>query len=575
MSEPAARWRGVLADALLLLFVAGLGAKAAFGGAGMRDVDLADESAVVVGAADVPARGLPPVDWSPLYVLWNHGLIRAGAPLEDVPYTSWAGLAVLLPAAVYLLGRALGAGRAAAVVAGGFVPATTLIDIWPYPIHLTATILALGAALAVRLPRAPGAAVFGLTLLTATYARPEYLYALYLFAPLAIGAAIGAIFRRGAWRAVLGAVALFAVGSALLVWALGSPRAESGRPIIAFGQHYAYNRFLAGGRTDSPWHQWENYIRADFGDATTVGAALRNNPDAFLWHVGTNARRLPDTLFTVATPRVDLTRLHQPHLILNAPTRHPKSEALAKRIAALVLVCGLVGVVFGLRRWRRSDGEVEASKLLLGVLMLALVAAPGFAAMLLVFPRFHYAIPSVVFATALAAAGAKYLPRPQWARGPLAERVALGLVMVALAAFVPNRAHGWCVQARLKGQQIEPVPAPSRACVHTIRELDLRGRVIFLDFGGARAFYAGFDATRFVEPFAARPGEGFVSFVRRTDVGVVLFEPLLFLLPPFRDDPDARALFEGRESELFRVFPVEGYPHHRVAVRRDLLPPGR
>jgi hypothetical protein len=420
--------------------------------------------------------------------------------------------------------------------------------------------------------------VLGLSLLTVTYNRPEYLYALYLFAPLAVGATVFGLWSADSRRAVLGAVALFATGSALLVWALGSPRAEGGRPIIAFGQHYAYNQFLEGkgAENGSPWGQWENYIRADFGDATTVGGALRNNPGAFFWHVGTNAQRLPGALSRTATPRIDLSRLRHAHMFLNIPSRHPKSEALARRAVALVVGCGLVGVVIGLRRWRPDPGEVSA--LPVGMLMLGFVAAPAVAAALLIFPRYHYGIPSVVFAVALAAAGFRYLPRPERARTRTAERLALVAVVGALALFVPNRANGWCVQSRLwgpkGGQKIEPVPTPYRASVRAIRELDLRGEVVFLDLSGARSFYAGFGPTA-VDPFTAQPGEKFLPFVRRTNVGVVVFEPHLLLFAPFRDDPDARALFEGKDSELFRTFPVDGYPDFRIAVRRDLLPPGR
>lgn len=571
-TRPALRWRGALADAVLLLFVAGLGLKAAYGAAHIRDVDLADECATVAGAAQFPAHSLPAVEGSPLYVLGQFGLIRSGAPLEDVPFFSWACLAVLLPCSVYLLARSLGAGRAAAVLAGGFIPATTLIDIWPYPMHLAAVVLTLGTALAARLPRAPAVAVLGLTLLTATYVRPEYLYALYLFAPLALAAVVRELWHVESRRAALGSVALFATAGALLGWALGAPWAKGNRSMSAFGQHYACNRCLVDGRTESPWNQWENSIRADFGDATTVGGALRNNPEAFFWHIGTNARRLPHWVTGVAIPRVDLSQMHQIHLA-ELPSRYPRYEWLARRTVAIAMGSGLVGVVLGLWRWRR--GEEAAARLPIGVLMLALIVAPGIAASLVVFPRLHYAIPAVVFATALTAAGAPHLPQPQWARSRAAELVALAAVAVGLALFVPNRANGWCVQSRLGGRQrIEPVAAPSRACVRAVRELELRGQVTFLDISGARSFYSGFGMGH-VDPYAAAPGERFSDFVRRTNVGVLVLEPQVLATPLMRDDPDAKALATGRESESFRVFPVEGYPDFRIAVRRDLLLPGK
>src|SRR5262245_17571783 len=141
MSEPLrpSGWRGVPTDAVLLLFVAGLGLKAVYGPAHCRDLDLMDECPSWAAPVPIPTEGPPPVEYSPLYALWNLALVRFGVPLAEVPCFSWACLAVLLPSAVYLLASSLGAGRAAAVAAGGFLPATTLIDIWPYPIHLTAT----------------------------------------------------------------------------------------------------------------------------------------------------------------------------------------------------------------------------------------------------------------------------------------------------------------------------------------------------------------------------------------------------------------------------------------------------
>jgi hypothetical protein len=222
------------------------------------------------------------------------------------------------------------------VLAGGFVPATTLIDIWPYPMHLAAVVLMLGTALAARLSRAPAVAVLGLTLLTATYVRPEYLYALYLFAPLALAAVVRELWRPESRRAALSSVVLFVTVGVLLGWALGAPWAAGNRSMSAFGQHYACNRCLAGAQTESPWNQWENYIRADFGAATTVGAALRNNPEAFFWHIGTNARRLPHWVTGVAIPRVDLSQMHQIHLA-ELPSRYPPTDWLVRRAVAIAI----------------------------------------------------------------------------------------------------------------------------------------------------------------------------------------------------------------------------------------------
>jgi hypothetical protein len=570
MEEPARRpghWRGVLADTLLLLFVAGLGVKAVVGTVGIRDFDPGDEWSFAQGAMAVPARGVPSVDWSPLYILWDYGLIRTGVLPQDVPFYSWACMAVLLPASVYLLARGLGAGRAAATVAGGVLPATTLIDINPLSFHLVASILALGTGLAARVPRAWAVAVIGLTLLTVTYVRPEFFYPLCL---VVLAGAVGALWLR---RAALGPVAVFVGGSAALVCALGSPRAEAGRPLIAFGQHYTMNRYLQGTRTVSELVVWDRCVSEDFNGATTVSGAWANNPDAFYWHLGTNARQLPEWLSAVAAPRLVLSRLRATYINPEPNWEHPKSVAQASRAFWLVLLAGWVGVVVGLRRWVRGDDG--SSPLPVGVLVLALVGVPALGSSLLVFPRLHYAVPTVVLAVALAAAGARHLPRPWWARTRTTDRLVLAAVLVGLMLVVPNRANGWCVQSRFwGGQVIETVPTPIRASALAVRALDLRGEVVFLDVSSMASFAAGFGQVP-VYPFSAKPGEDFLTFVRRTNVSVVIFDPNLRQMQPMLNDPAAQALADGRDSELFRVFPVEGYPTHRIAVRRDLLPPGK
>ena len=64
----------------------------------MRDVDLADEWAAGVGGHRGP-RARASRRWTgPRLHFVDSLLIRSGVPLEDVPFTSWAGLAVLLRA---------------------------------------------------------------------------------------------------------------------------------------------------------------------------------------------------------------------------------------------------------------------------------------------------------------------------------------------------------------------------------------------------------------------------------------------------------------------------------------------
>jgi hypothetical protein len=256
------------------------------------------------------------------------------------------------------------------------------------------------------------------------------------------------------------------------------------------------------------------------------------------------------------------------------PSRHPRTEALVRRVLLAALVYGLIGAAIG---FRRQFVGCDGGRLGVALLMLALVAAPALAASLTIHPRFHYLIPSVVFVTVIAGAGARHAPRPDWLRGAVAARFGLIAAGVGLAIVVPNRAHGWCLQAEFKpgygGPTIFPSSTPIRDSVRTIRALDLRPPVVFLDHTGAVPFYAGFGEGH-VTPFVARPGESFTAFVDRTGVGAFVLDPCLAACSQFRDDPDFCSLVRGRENATFRLVPVREQPDLWIAVRRDLVSVG-
>ena len=238
------------------------------------------------------------------------------------------------------------------------------------------------------------------------------------------------------------------------------------------------------------------------------------------------------------------------------------------------LVYGLLGALIGLRGWLR--GNLEGSRLPVAFAMLVLVAAPAVAASLLVHPRFHYLIPTVTLTTAIAAAGYRHLPRPGCAAKTNAVTgVAIIATAVALALVVPNRVNGWCIQSRLgksrQAQTIKPMHTMIRSYVQTIRGLELPPDTRVLEVGTVRTFYAGFCGGH-VYPQSIPVGESFLAFVDRTDVGVVILEPVLAECPQLRNDPDLRALMDGKEIPRFRLVPLAEYPNLRVAVRRDLLP---
>jgi hypothetical protein len=298
--------------------------------------------------------------------------------------------------------------------------------------------------------------------------------------------------------------------------------------VIAFAQHYGYKRVTSGERTENPFGEWEVFLRTDFGGATTVRAAFENNPRAFAWHVATNARRTPAALLATAAPRTDLARVREPHLLPDAP-RHPRAEWLARGALALALVWGATGLVLGRRR-----GAPAADRAPLGALAFALAALPAAAGALLVYPRFHYFVPLFVLGAALAAAGFRHL---RFARRGLAPAPALALLACALALVVPNRMHGYCLQAKLWGAPPPVAPQSNRAVVEALRALNLPPGTACADRDRLRPFYAGL--------VPVRPGAA---------CGAMVLEP--------HDD----------SGDRFFIITVPNSPNVRVAVRRDLLP---
>ena len=141
---------------------------------------------------------------------------------------------------------------------------------------MATVVLVFGCVLAVRIQSVPLAlAVLGLTLLLASYARPEYFVAFLIFCLAGLAATLVALWRcPRCWR-LLGACVLLVVVPAALAARLAGVPLGGDRSFYAFGQHYAYNVSRSRPLAVNPMYRWELVIREDFGEAQSVGAALR------------------------------------------------------------------------------------------------------------------------------------------------------------------------------------------------------------------------------------------------------------------------------------------------------------
>jgi hypothetical protein len=560
MSEPEPapsafkRW---LPDVVLLLVLFALAAKMNYHVWTVRDIGMDDETLYLAHGHYLAEWGLPLPCYSPAYVFWYNAWDRLHLDRIFVYYTNWVLLLYLLAAGQYLLVRALGGFRIGALAVAFLTLTSGVAEVWPYPMHLATFLLAAGTALASRMRSWPSTLfVIGTTLLIGGFLRPEFTTSFMLFCVAAFGYMLWALWKRPEQRRRLVVLSLMLAGlAAALFGTLGNPL-SGGRSFFAFGQHYSLNLW-ATHRTDvDPWTNWESLTHADFGDADSVGQAIRNNPRAFLWHVSCNVGYLPGRLLEVTQVQLGLA----------------KDATTAFRILLFLLATG-GGVGLLMRLFRRSTAAADPERrpLRVALLMFLLTAGPTVMAVLVVFPRLHYLIPLTAFTTALAFSGycgfRPVVERLRW----LDSRAALSVFVVILAVVTPNRAHPWSPQQALRKAPAAPAPSLDvQRTVAVLRDLHVHSpqRIGVLEADFSRAFYAGWD---FYKVDHWTKTTNFWQFIDEHNISTVVLDERLLTDSRFKDDPEFVAFAAEKSARNFHFFTVPD-TKVRVAVREDLLP---
>lgn len=547
------RW---LPDALLLLILLALAAKMEYQVWTVRDLGMDDETYYLASGHYLAERGFPAACYSPAYVLWYHGWDELHLNPVAIYYANWMLLVYLLAAGQYVLVRTLGGFRIGALAVAFLTLTAGVCEVWPYLMHLTTFLLAVGAATAARMRSWPSTLfVIGTTLLVGGFLRPEYTTSFILFCVIAAGYVAWALFKRPQERRRLAVLSLLLVGmAAALFGKFGNPLAGS-RSFLAFGQHYSLNLWSTHRVDIDPWTNWEALTRADFGDAATVGQAVRNNPRAFLWHVACNLRFLPGRVAGITDPQLLLS---------------PSYTINLRRVLKIAVALGAVGLLLRLFRRSTAAADPAARPLRVVLLLFALAAAPAVLALVIVWPREHYLIPLTAFATALAFSGycgfRFVMDRLRW----LDAWPALTAFVVLLAVVTPNRAHPWSLQQAT--HQAPPTPAPSldkQRTVAVLRGLHVHApqAIGVLEADYSRAFYAGWN---FYKIDHWTKTQGFWQFIDLYNVAAVVLDERLLTDERFKDDPEFVAFAAEKVARNFRFFTVPE-THVRVAVRADLL----
>lgn len=494
--------------------------KAIAGRVGAFDLGFDDECWILEAGLALPTRPLPPAEYGPLYAVW-YRILGALEPDPVSLYTfNWVVLQLGLAGLLYALALRSGAPRLAAGVVTIAWSLSYIITVWPFAVYFSTAVLALGAlATTFQTDRLGATATLAITTAAAAFVRPELaIPGMTLSAIVVVWSvtrAVRARRRRALWAAIAVPTTI-----AALVHVFGSPLA-GGRSYFAFEQHYAMNRVQAGGLDLDPMTAYQSTLAADFPHAESIVEAAGENPSAFAWHVGRNARLLPERLAWCWT------------------TDDYVPPALSVALS-LILLAVLGAGAFALVRRARS-----VSPRLIGWLPIWIPLGASFlAANLVIYPRDHYFVSFGFFATATLAAASGAL---SWQPRRFASFVGpAGLAgALLLLALLPTYRRGAMPSLFEPRGSPPPTEWDGRNTVEALRALGLRGERVVLEPEYSRAVYAGIPFRWVPHGEKDRP---FSELIRHHDVDVVILTQRLRDDARYRDDPEFRAFLEGSDQ---------------------------
>jgi len=470
------RWPELVVTALVLALVL----KTTIGALGAADLSFDDETLYLdASRPEAAGRWLPLADSSPLYPLWYRALSAFAPDPVNLDYFNWLTLTAALPILLYALALRSGASLVAAATVSVAWSLSHTVWTWPFVSKFATLILATGALAATFAEdRRIATAIASVVLSAAAYARAELTALALLFSGICFVWGLHDALKRKRPRAALVAAVIPALTSVTLRFKFGDPTA-GGRAFFAFAQHYALNVVHSKHLTIDPWTNWDKLARPAFPTAQTIFEAARENPSAFLWHIGRNAIRFPEEVVELLDPL--------PYL----PT------VLAWVMSAALYAVIILGVV-GLHASRRHP-DLRLSRWL-PLLVIVAIATAG--SVLLIQPREHYILPLCFLAlAALAGLGTRAVPasiasklssRASRLRLQLSLCAALTLLLLALPTWCPDAAPALLSE---KGPR-HPDVLEGRATVQAIRALALGGRVVILESDHSRGVYANLDFVR-------------------------------------------------------------------------------
>jgi|GEM_PF-2590606 len=320
-------------------------------------------------------------DYSPLYSLYYKVLaFFQGGCAEWLYYDSWRFWDFMLGLSVFAILRHAGITFIPAMIWAMSACASQLgFPLWPKAGNLAMTGTAVGIAL---LWKWRGKIVSQLLFtaglcLCLAWCRPEFLAG----AIAAGSAAIYFLVRRKEMPQLLSLIPALAGLGFFLLW--GLPAGQSGRGLVAFGQHFVHNwRNITGqnsGDLSWDWVNWRPIFQTHFGQAQNIAEAFVANPADLLQHLWFNLRYF---IYNV--------------LVYFSETIFPK------RIYGISPLAGLAALWIAaelLSRWEAGNQFIRQLRKqhFAAYLPWLCLALPSMLAGLLFQPRPHYILPLLPF----------------------------------------------------------------------------------------------------------------------------------------------------------------------------------
>ncbi|MBF0487614.1 MAG: hypothetical protein HQK98_05575 [Nitrospirae bacterium] len=533
-----------LADIAMVFAVVLAGIKLAYGLERFLDIGLYDESVYLYKGVMLASLGIPPPDSGPLYKAWYWFLSLFVKDNIKLYYLNYRIMAIAPAVLFYCLMRTYRTPMVVSLVVTFFyLISFGNLSVWPKPSHF-AIVIALGLFTIKRyIPSNSKSALFlaGGALLM-SYARPEFFMSYVMFIGFYI---VHAILKRRVmlWKEELPTLILLTVMSLSLFTIFGVPvSGENNRSWNAFGQHFSLNLSKWQHTDKNPWLDWETIVREPFGHAHSVTGAFVINPSAFIKHAAYNIVGLVHTVFGVFLM----------HFNVILPSRTGAKFVMEGYVLAALLI--VAGFYFRKRLVRNFRENFNESKMIL--LFSSFIVAPSLISLVIIYPRYHYALIVGVFA-AFVAAVVLSSKAPQQIQKNAA--ISYALLFVLLTPYSSPNPYFNYTSNRGQLQNVETI--------RFIRALNISKPVNMLEAEGGIAYYLGHNYGWIAD---WSKNTGFYQFLKSNGINMIVLSEALHSDSRFASDKQWHDFLSNPRGFGFIQLDVRGTTR-QLLVREYLI----